>query len=118
MRKVILFFCFSVLFTGCAVTGILDPSYSLQIMPQPVYRGKPALAEVNIPLDAQQVVGTVDVMGSPQLIFRKNEQKGIWYFYGSIPFSPWVNPGVYQVRVTAVFDHGPSRYTEAKVELR
>ena len=118
MGKAIPLFLFSLLFTGCATTGIMDASYSLQIEPQPVYRGKPALAEVNAPLDAKAVVGTVDVMGSPQLIFRKNTEKGVWYFYGSIPFSPWVNPGVYRVRVTASFDQGPDRYTETKVELR
>jgi hypothetical protein len=103
---------------GCATLGVMDASFDLKITPQPVYRGKPALAEVNAPLDATSVVGTVAVMGSPQLIFRKSDAKAEWYFYGSIPFSPWVNPGVYTVRVVATLPVGPPHYTEMKVELK
>ena len=91
---------------------------NLEISPLPVYRGKPALARVNAPLDAKEVIGVVEVMGSPQLLFRKDADKGIWYFYGTIPFSPWVNPGIYKVRVTATLPQGEPHYTELKVELK
>jgi hypothetical protein len=109
---------FGLFLCGCATLGVMDSSLVLKISPQPVYRGKPALAEMNAPMDAVSVVGTVDVMGSPELIFRKDEKKDEWYFYGAIPFSPWVNPGIYRVRVSARFAQGPNRYTEMKVELR
>jgi hypothetical protein len=120
MKKLIFLSALGLGFTlcGCATLGVMDSSLTLKIAPQPVYRGKPALAEINAPMDALSVVGTVDVMGSPELIFRKDEKKEEWYFYGAIPFSPWVNPGVYGVRVSARFAQGPNRYTEMKVELR
>ncbi|HET9869256.1 MAG TPA: hypothetical protein VFR02_01985 [bacterium] len=118
MRKTLLFLLPALALGGCATLGVLDPSMDLKLTPQPVYRGKPALAEVNAPMDAVSVVGTVDVMGSPQLIFRKDEKRGEWYFYGTIPFSPWVNPGVYKVRVLASFATGPRHYTEMEVELK
>ncbi len=81
-------------------------------------RGKPALAQVNAPLDAQKVTGFVLVTGSPQLIFQKDEDKGIWYFYGTIPFSPWVLPGDYKVRVMVYTAHDPPHYVEMKVTLK
>lgn len=104
--------------TGCASVGIVDSSLQLEITPSPVERGKPALAEINAPMEAEKVTGTVRVFGSPQLLFRKNEEKNIWYFYGTIPFSPWVKPGTYQVRVVVYLPKGSPHYTEMKVELK
>lgn len=114
------FFPFIFLFflVGCASIGIRDASLQLQITPLPLFRGQPALAEINAPLDADKVTGTVLVMGSPELIFRKNAKKGIWYFYGSIPFSPWVQPGSYTVRVMVYSTHEKIHYTEMKVDLK
>lgn len=103
---------------GCASIGIRDSSLDLQITPQPVMRGQPALAKINAPLDAEKVVGTVLVFGTPELIFRKDKDASLWYFYGTIPFSPWVKPGSYQVRVM-VYELGVKpHYTEMKVELK
>jgi hypothetical protein len=104
--------------TGCVTLGHYDTSLNLDISPIPVYRGKPALAKINAPMDAKEVVGTVLVMGSPQLVFRKDVDKEIWYFFGTIPFSPWVTPGTYKVRVTAYPQKGEPQYTEMKVELK
>ncbi len=109
---------FLLFLTGCASIGIRDNSLQLQITPLPLFRGRPALAEINAPLDADKVTGTVLVMGSPELIFRKNTKKGIWYFYGSIPFSPWVQPGAYTVRVMVYTAQEKPRYTEMKVDLK
>jgi hypothetical protein len=111
-------FVFIVFLAGCASIGLRDSSLQLRITPLPLLRGQPALAEVNAPLEADQVTGTVVVMGSPQLIFRKNSEKGIWYFYGSIPFSPWVQPGSYTVRVMVYSAHEKPHYTEMKVDLK
>ena len=76
------------------------------------------MAELTAPMDAEKVTGTVLVMGSPELIFRKNLKKNIWYFYGTIPFSPWVNPGNYTVRVIVYSSHEKPHYTETKVDLK
>ena len=103
---------------GCASIGIRDSGLELRITPSPVLRGQPALAEVTAPMDAQKVVGTVLVMGSPELVFRKNVEKNIWYFYGTIPFSPWVNPGTYKVRVLVYSAHEKPHYTESQVDLK
>ncbi len=103
---------------GCATLGVKDPSLELQITPQPVLRGKPALAKVHAPMDAQSVTGTVLVMGSPQIEFKKDPDHDQWYFYGTIPFSPWVKPGTYQVRVIARWIKGDPHYTEMKVDLK
>jgi hypothetical protein len=107
-----------VLMTGCATFGIKDASLELQISPEPIYRGKTALAKINAPLDADKVVGTVETFGSPQLIFRKDKEGGLWYFKGTIPFSPWVKPGVYNVRVAYYSGKEQPHYTEMKVELK
>ena len=111
---------FSVLLlTGCASLGVRDTDLNLQISPLPVMRGKPALAEVNAPMEAQKVIGMVKTFGSPQLIFEKKPSKGIWYFYGVIPFSPWVKPGTYQVQVLVYLpDEKVPHYTELKVDLK
>jgi hypothetical protein len=103
---------------GCASVGIRDSSLELQIEPLPLERGKPALAKVNAPLDAEKVVGTVKTFGSPQLLFNKDKDKGIWFFYGTIPFSPWVKPGSYVVQVLVYMDQSRPHYTEMKVELK
>lgn len=107
-----------VLAAGCASIGIRDSSLQLQISPLPVLRGQPALAEINAPLEAESVEGVVLVMGSPKLIFRKAPDQGIWYFSGTIPFSPWVKPGTYTVRVMVNSAHEKPRYTEMQVDLK
>ena len=103
---------------SCASIGIRDSSLQLQITPLPVLRGQPARAEINAPMDAQSVTGMVLVMGSPQLHFKKDASQGIWYFSGTIPFSPWVQPGNYTVRVVVQFAHEKPHYTEMPVELK
>lgn len=107
-----------ILAVGCASIGIRDSSLQLQISPLPVLRGQPALAQVNAPLDAEKVIGTVMTMGSPRLIFREDKDKGIWFFYGTIPFSPWVQPGSYTVRVTVYSAHEKPHFTEMKLDLK
>jgi hypothetical protein len=111
-------FLFLILAGGCASIGIRDSSLQLQITPLPVHRGQTALAQVNAPMDAQSVTGTVLVMGSPQLLFRKDSSKGVWYFSGTIPFSPWVQPGNYTVRVIVYSGHEKPHYTETQVDLK
>ena len=106
------------LLAGCATLGIKDSSLQLQVTPQPLLRGKPAKAEINAPLDAQKVTGTVLVMGSPELLFRADPEKKVWYFYGTIPFSPWVQPGTYTVRVMVFSGHEKPHYTEMQVDLK
>ena len=116
MKKYLWILFPAILLAGCASPGRWDSSLSLDISPQPVQRGKPALARINAPLSAQKVVGTVETMGSPQLIFLKGKET--WYFYGVIPFSPWVKPGVYKVRATVFYNQGDPHYTETRVELK
>ena len=120
MRSKFTAFLFSFLFVcGCASVGVRDNNLNLRIEPLPVIRGKPALAQIDAPMDAEKVIGTVKVFGSPQLIFDKIEEKGIWYFYGTIPFSPWVKPGTYQVQVLVYMPHEMvPHYTELKVDLK
>lgn len=113
-----LLFLSLVLLTGCATFGVRDQSLELRIKPVPIYRGKPATARINAPLDADKVIGTVETFGSPQLIFRKSADEGLWYFRGTIPFSPWVKPGVYTVRVAYYEGAAQPHYTEMKVELK
>lgn len=103
---------------GCASIGIQDPTLQIKLSPLPLERGKPALAQVSAPMDAQKVVGTVLVMGSPELNFRKDADKGIWYFYGTIPFSPWVQPGHYKVRVMVFSEHEKPHYAETDADLK
>ena len=109
---------FSTLLSGCAAIGIRDSSLQVQIDPLPLLRGKPARAEVNAPMDADRVTGMVLVMGSPKLLFQKDTGKGVWYFYGTIPISPWVQPGTYTVRVLVDSAHEQTHYTEMKVDLK
>lgn len=109
---------FLVFLAGCATFGIRDQSLELQITPMPIYRGQPAIAKINAPLDADKVVGVVETFGSPELIFQKNKERRIWYFKGKIPFSPWVKPGTYTVRVAYYEGQFPPHYTEMKVDLK
>lgn len=106
------------LLAGCATLGVKDSSLQLQITPLPLQRGKPAKAEINAPLDAQKVVGTILVMGSPEILFQKDPKKKIWYFYGTIPFSPWVQPGAYTVRIMVFSGQEKPHYTEMQVDLK
>lgn len=117
MKSLVLFLSV-LLLGGCASVGIKDPGLDLQISPLPVMRGKPALAQVNAPMEAEKVIGTIKVFGSPQLIFDKKPSKGIWYFYGVIPFSPWVKPGAYQVQVLVYMANEKPHYTEMTVQLK
>jgi hypothetical protein len=118
MRSAFLCCLATLALAGCASIGVRDDSLQVQVTPQPLLRGKPALAKVNAPLAAEKVTGTVLVMGSPELEFRKDDKEKIWYFYGTIPFSPWVKPGDYKVRVVVETPNDRPRYTELKVTLQ
>jgi len=107
-----------VLLTGCATFGIRDESLELQIKPQPLKRGKIATVRVNAPLDADKVVGVVETFGSPTIVFNKDKETGDWYFINKIPFSPYVNPGTYTVRVSYYKGKGQPHYVEMKVDLK
>lgn len=103
---------------GCAGGPIRDSQMVLDIQPQPLKRGERAVATVNAPMDSVEVIGTVRVMGSPQAVFRKDEKRKLWYFVGTIPFSPWVKPGHYTLRVVTTLPEGKRLYTETPVDLR
>jgi hypothetical protein len=119
MRKIGLsLLLLTLVLSGCATLGTRDDSLGLFISPLPVKRGQPALATVKAPMDSSKVVGVVETFGSPTLVFAKDETKGVWYFYGTIPFSPWVKPGTYKVRVSAFPPSGDPHYTEMKVQLQ
>lgn len=103
---------------GCAGGPIRDDRMILHIQPQPLKRGEQALATVNAPMDALEVIGTVRVFGSPEAVFRKDEKKKNWYFLGTIPFSPWVKPGNYILRAVVKTPEGKKFYTETPVGLQ
>ncbi len=103
---------------GCAGGPVRDDQMTLHIEPQPLKRGERALATIDAPMDALEVIGTVRVFGSPEAVFRKDEAKKRWYFLGTIPFSPWVKPGEYTLRAVVTLPEGKKRYTETKVGLR
>jgi len=106
------------LFIGCAGSLIRDDQLILEIQPQPLKRGEKALATINAPMDAVEVIGTIRVMGSPEAIFRKDAKRGRWYFFNTIPFSPWVKPGRYVLRAVVTLPEGKKRYTEIPVTLQ
>jgi len=109
---------FTVWMAGCAGGPIRDDNMVLEIQPQPLKRGEKAMATVNAPLDAVEVVGVVRVFGSPEAVFRKDVKRKLWYFVGTIPFSPWVKPGHYTLRVVVTLPEGKKRYTETPVALQ
>jgi len=116
-----LFFLFllsAVLFIGCAGGPIRDDQLILEIQPQPLKRGEKALATLNAPMDAVEVIGIVRVMGSPEAVFRKDSKRGLWYFVGTIPFSPWVKPGQYVLRAIVTLPEGNKRYTDIQVSIQ
>ncbi len=106
------------LLVGCGGGPILDETMTMDVQPQPLVRGLRAVVTVDAPLDAVEVIGRVKVMGSPEAIFRKDEAHKRWYFSGMIPFSPWVTPGTYRLRVTVKLPEGRSRYVETQVGLK
>jgi hypothetical protein len=116
--KIFVLLLLASLTAGCATLGVRDSALDLEINPLPLERGKPAYAQINAPERAEKVIGTVKVMGSPQLIFQWDAKKEIWFFYGTIPFSPWVRPGSYQVRVMAYYPNAEPHYAEMKVDLK
>jgi len=103
---------------GCAHGPIRDENLILDIQPVPLVRGQRALVTINAPLDAVEVVGRVKVMGSPEAVFMRENKKKFWYFSGKIPFSPWVTPGQYTLRVVVTLPEGKRIYNEAPVDLR
>jgi hypothetical protein len=104
--------------SGCAHGPVRDDNLALEIQPQPLKRGERALATVNAPMDALEVIGKVKVMGSPEAVFVKSEKKKNWYFSGVIPFSPWVGPGRYTLRAIVTLPDGRRIYTEIEVDLQ
>ncbi len=117
-RLVPLLVCAALLLSsGCAHGPLFDDSLVLEIQPQPLKRGEKALAVLNAPMDALEVIGKVRVLGSPEAVFVKNEKKRHWYFSGEIPFSPWVSPGRYTLRAIVTYPEGRKVYTEIEVDL-
>lgn len=103
---------------SCASRMIRDDSLNIEVVPLPVERGKTGRVTIDAPLDAQEVLGVVRVAGSPKFIFAKDKKKGLWYFSGTIPFSPWITPGEYTLRIIVKSPPEKDRYAEMKVELK
>ena len=103
---------------SCASRMIRDDSMDIEVQPLPVERGKPGYVTIDAPMDVKEVIGVVRVAGSPEFIFAKNKKKGCWYFSGTIPFSPWITPGEYTIRIIVKDPPEKDRYAEKKIELK
>lgn len=103
---------------GCSARMIRDESLVLEVIPLPVLRGKTGQVTVNAPMDAAEVIGKIKVTGSPEFIFEKDKKRKVWYFAGTIPFSPWVRPGKYTIRVIVRTPPEKDRYAEMEMELK
>jgi len=110
--------CAATILPACASRMLRDDSLILEVTPNPVERGKTGQVTVNAPMNAQEVIGKVRVTGSPEFIFAKDKKRAIWYFVGKIPFSPWIGPGMYRIRVIVKDPPSKDRYTETELELK
>ncbi len=106
------------LLSSCASRMLRDSSLTLEVVPLPVLRGKQGKITVNAPMNAKEVIGKVRVAGSPDFIFVRDKKRSVWYFLGTIPFSPWIKPGEYTIRVIVKNPPEKDRYTEMKIELK
>jgi hypothetical protein len=97
---------------------VRDDTLRITVQPEPVVRGRTGQVTIDAPMDAQEVIGTVRVTGSPEFVFAKDRKAGLWYFTGTIPFSPWVQPGKYVIRIVVKEPPAKPRYAEREMELK
>ncbi len=104
--------------TGCATFGIHDPRLKLSVEPDPAVRGKRALFVLNAPMDADKVVGVLEIFTSPSFKFKRDVKKKYWFISNKIPETALVPRGIYWVRLSYSLGNQTPHYMRMQLRLQ
>ncbi len=114
----LLVFSLTLALAGCGTLGIKDSNLKLRVEPDPAVRGKKALFVLNAPMDADKVMGVLEIFTSPSFQFEKDLKKKYWFISNKIPETALVPPGIYSVRLFYSYKNHPPHYMRMKLQLK
>ena len=105
--------------SGCATIGLSGKVIDFTITPETGIRaGTIVTVSVKASVELEKVLGSIDMMGSPQIPLKYDASKNIWYIRQMIPMGIVIPPGDYLTKVEAITKTGDHFYAEKLISIR
>jgi hypothetical protein len=107
------------LFCGCATVQLSKNILDFSITPETgIKAGTIVTVSVKAADDVQQVLGSIDMMGSPKIDLKFDPTKKIWYLRRMIPLGFVIPPGEYLTKIEAITKAGEHYFAEKKIIIQ
>lgn len=115
MKRVVLAVALGAVTAGCASLPAGPPRLSVTVVPDTIYAGDVVTVTALAPDGARDVVGRLDVSGSPTLPLKTRDGGRTWTFVTQVPIEATWAPGRYKVIVQGNGPDGSPIHGEAWV---
>lgn len=107
------------LFQGCATMGLSRNIIDFTITPETGIRaGTIVTVSVKTSDDVGQVLGSIDMMGSPKIPLKYDDKNNIWYIRQMVPMGIVIPRGDYLTKIEAITKAGEHFYAEKLISIR
>jgi hypothetical protein len=107
------------LFYGCASVPLANEIMQFSITPETGIKGGTIVTvSVKAADDVVKVVGSVELMGSPEVELKYDAVNKIWYLRRMIPLGFVIPPGVYTAKIEAVTRSGDHLFEKKNITIR
>jgi hypothetical protein len=106
-------------FCGCATVQLSKSILDFSITPETgIKAGTIVTVSVKAAEDVQQVLGSIDMMGSPRIELKFDPTKKTWYLRRMIPLGFVIPPGEYLTKIEAITKTGEHYFAEKKIVIQ
>lgn len=117
--KLIIFAVIINLFSGCASLQLSKNIIQFTITPEfGIKAGTIVTVNVKTSEDVSQVLGSIDMMGSPQIPLKYDALNKVWYLRRMIPIGLMIPPGEYLTKIEAITKSDEHFYAEKKIIIQ
>lgn len=117
--KFLIYFIFVFLLSSCASMQLSKNILEFQIIPETgIKEGTIVTVNIKTSDDVTRVLGSLDMIGSPQIPLKYDESKKVWYLRRMIPIGTMIPPGEYITKVEAITKSGEHYYAEKKINIQ
>ena len=107
------------LFYGCVSVPLAHEIMQFSITPETGIKGGTIVTvSVKAAEDVVKVMGSVELMGSPEVELKYDAANKTWYLKRMIPLGFVIPPGVYTAKIEAVTRSGDHLFAEKNITLR
>ncbi|MEI7541660.1 MAG: hypothetical protein WCJ94_00190 [bacterium] len=107
------------LLSSCASMQLPKNILEFQITPETgIKAGTIVTVNIKTSEDVTRVLGSLDMMGSPQIPLKYDESKKVWYLRRMIPIGVMIPSGEYITKVEVITKSGEHYYAEKKIKIQ